>query len=67
MGGDRIILDSSAVSAFAEQKGRLRIVLRKAIAIGAPDGRATFQYVEIAGEQAIRWRRIGGHEIVATP
>jgi hypothetical protein len=32
-----------------------------------PDGRATFEYVEIGGELAIRWRRIGGHEIFKTP
>ena len=32
-----------------------------------PDGRATFQYVTIAGALAIRWRRIGGHDIFATP
>jgi len=32
-----------------------------------PDGRATFQYVEIEGEKAIRWRRIGGHDIFNTP
>jgi hypothetical protein len=32
-----------------------------------PDGRATFEYVTIAGEVAIRWRRIGGHEIFSDP
>jgi hypothetical protein len=32
-----------------------------------PDGRATFEYVEIDGEPAIRLRRIGGHEIFKTP
>jgi hypothetical protein len=33
-----------------------------------PDGRATFEYVRIAnGELAIRWRRIGGHEIFREP
>ena len=25
-----------------------------------PDGRATFEWVEIGGEPAIRWRRVGG-------
>ena len=34
MGGDRIILDSGALSAFAAEKGNLRIVLRKAMATG---------------------------------
>ena len=32
-----------------------------------PDGRATFEWIEIAGERAIRWRRIGGHAIFGTP
>lgn len=32
-----------------------------------PDGRATFEYVEIDGEPAIRWRRFGGHEIFRDP
>jgi hypothetical protein len=28
-----------------------------------PDGRATFEWIEIDGQPAIRWRRIGGHAI----
>ena len=32
-----------------------------------PDGRATFDYVEIEGEVGIRWRRIGGHRIFDEP
>ena len=32
-----------------------------------PDGRATFEYVSIDGEIAIRWRRIGGHRIFRDP
>ena len=32
-----------------------------------PDGRATFEWVEIDGELAIRWRRIGGHDIFGRP
>jgi hypothetical protein len=28
-----------------------------------PDGRATFEWIQIAGEPGIRWRRIGGHAI----
>jgi hypothetical protein len=32
-----------------------------------PDGRATFELIEVGGEPAIRWRRIGGHEIFAEP
>lgn len=32
-----------------------------------PDGRATFEWIEIDGELAIRWRRIGGHEVFDRP
>jgi hypothetical protein len=32
-----------------------------------PDGRATFEWIEIDGEPAIRWRRIGGHAIFGRP
>jgi hypothetical protein len=32
-----------------------------------PDGRATFEWIVIDGEPAIRWRRIGGHAIFREP
>lgn len=32
-----------------------------------PDGRATFEYVVVDGEPAIRWRRIGDHRVFASP
>lgn len=32
-----------------------------------PDGRATFEWVTIEGESAIRWRRVGGHAIFSAP
>ena len=32
-----------------------------------PDGRATFEWIEIDDERAVRWRRIGGHEIFGRP
>jgi hypothetical protein len=32
-----------------------------------PDGRATFEIVQIQGEPAIRWRRIGDHSIFREP
>lgn len=32
-----------------------------------PDGRATFEYVHVDGETAIRWRRIGSHRIFSSP
>jgi len=32
-----------------------------------PDGRATFEWGDLAGEPAIRWRRIAGHEVFRQP
>jgi hypothetical protein len=32
-----------------------------------PDGRATFEWVEIEGERAVRWRRVGRHGILSDP
>jgi hypothetical protein len=32
-----------------------------------PDGRATFEWTQVGGERAIRWRRVGGHSIFNDP
>lgn len=32
-----------------------------------PDGRATFEWIQIDGEPAIRWRRVGSHAIFSNP
>ena len=32
-----------------------------------PDGRATFEFVEVDGEPASRWRRVGGRAIFDRP
>ena len=32
-----------------------------------PDGRATFEIVDLGGEPAIRWRRVGTHAIFRQP
>jgi hypothetical protein len=32
-----------------------------------PDGRATFEWVQVDGEPAIRWRRVGSHAIFKHP
>jgi hypothetical protein len=32
-----------------------------------PDGRATFEFIGVEGELAIRWRRIGGHDVLRSP
>jgi hypothetical protein len=29
-----------------------------------PDGRATWEWTDVAGEAAIRWRRVGNHEVL---
>lgn len=29
-----------------------------------PDGRATWEWTSVAGEPAIRWRRVGNHEVL---
>ena len=35
--------------------------------VAGPDGRATFEWVQIEGAPGIRWRRIGGHAIFGAP
>jgi hypothetical protein len=35
--------------------------------LAGPDGRAKFEWIEIDGEPAIRWRCIGGHAILGAP
>lgn len=32
-----------------------------------PDGRATFEFITIDGETAVRWRRIGRHGVFTQP
>lgn len=32
-----------------------------------PDGRATWEWTTIAGESALRWRRVGSHAIFSDP
>jgi hypothetical protein len=32
-----------------------------------PDGRATFEWIRIDGDLAVRWRRIGRHGILTNP
>ncbi len=32
-----------------------------------PDGRATFEFVDVAGETRVRWRRIGDHGVYGGP
>ena len=32
-----------------------------------PDGRATFEFVQIDGSLGVQWRRIGGHSVLKSP
>ena len=32
-----------------------------------PDGRATFEWIQVDGRRALRWRRIGDHAILKSP
>ncbi len=42
-------------------------VLEMTWSFSGPDGRATFEWVQLDGELAVRWRRIGGHRIFKNP
>lgn len=33
----------------------------------SPDGRATFEFVTVAGELRCRWRRVGDHDVFRNP
>ena len=42
-------------------------VLEMTWSISGPDGRATFEWIQIDGQLAVRWRRLGGHAIFKNP
>ncbi|MEX1170325.1 MAG: hypothetical protein WEE50_09310 [Chloroflexota bacterium] len=42
-------------------------VLELTWSFSGPDGRATFEWIQIEGQLAVRWRRIGGHTIFKRP
>lgn len=42
-------------------------VLEMTWSFSGPDGRATFEWIQIDGQLAVRWRRIGGHTIFRRP
>ena len=42
-------------------------VLEMTWSFRGPDGRATFEWVQIDGQLAVRWRRIGGDAIFKEP
>ena len=42
-------------------------ILEMTWSFSGPDGRATFEWVQIDGQLGLRWRRIGSHGIFANP
>jgi hypothetical protein len=42
-------------------------VLEMTWSFSRPDGRATFEWVQIDEESGIRWRRVGDHSIFGNP
>jgi len=42
-------------------------VLEMTWSFRGPDGRATFEWIQVDGRLAVRWRRIGGHAIFRKP
>lgn len=42
-------------------------ILEMTWSFAGPDGRATFEWVQMDGQLAVRWRRIGGHSIFKNP
>ncbi len=42
-------------------------ILEMTWSFSGPDGRATFEWIQIDGQLAVRWRRIGGHAIFKKP
>lgn len=42
-------------------------VLEMTWSFSGPDGRATFEWIQIDGRLAVRWRRIGGHVVFRKP
>lgn len=67
---DRYAADPSAawpaslrVKAVASAPG----ILEMTWSFSGPDGRATFEWVQIEDRLGLRWRRIGGHGILENP
>jgi hypothetical protein len=42
-------------------------VLEMTWSFSGPDGRATFEWIQIEGQLAVRWRRLGDHAIFKNP
>ena len=67
---DRYAVDpSSAWPASLRVKGVENApgVLEMTWSFSGPDGRATFAWIQVEGELAVRWRRVSGHGIFKKP
>ena len=67
---ERYVVDpSSAWPASLRVKGVENApgVLEMTWSFSGPDGRATFAWIQVDGQLAVRWRRVGGHEIFSNP
>lgn len=67
---DRYALDSSVAwpaSLHVKDVENAPGVMEMTWSFSGPDGRATFEWVQIDGQLAVRWRRIGGHAIFRKP
>jgi len=42
-------------------------VLEMTWSLSGPDGRATFAWIQVEGQLAVCWRRVGGHGIFERP
>ena len=42
-------------------------VLEMTWSFASPDGRATFELIEVDGELRCRWRRVGDHDVFKNP
>lgn len=67
--------DRRATDAAAKWPASLRVkavegapgVWEMTWSFAGPDGRATFEFIQIDGALGVRWRRIGGHSVLKRP
>ena len=64
--GDHSLPAWSTSLRIKEVKGAQGI-LEMTWSFSGPDGRATFEIIDMTGEPGVRWRRIGGHRIFQEP
>jgi hypothetical protein len=67
---DRYALDPSAVWPASLRVRKVESapgVWEMTWSFSGPDGRATFEWVQVEGSLAVRWRRIGDHGIFSRP